>query len=99
VGEGTIIQLKATLGQYLLIDWPSGPGTMSPGWIQVALRGNRPDPTVVGEVTEIDAGIVDAGIVDAGIVDAGKPVVDAGKPVVDAGGRPKIQLKTKTKTK
>ena len=97
VGEGTIIQLKATLGQYLLIDWPSGPGIMSPGWIQVALRGNRPDPTVVGEVT-VDAGVVDAGIVDAGIVDAGKPVVDAGKPATDGGlVRPKIQLKVPVK--
>jgi hypothetical protein len=88
VGEGTIIHLKATLGQYLLIEWPSGPGVMSPGWIQVAIAGNRPDPTVVTEVHDLDAGVVDAGIVDAGKVDAGK---------VDAGVRPHIQMKTKTK--
>ena len=94
VGEGTIIHLKATLGQYLLIEWPSGPGVMSPGWIQVALAGNRPDPTVVTEVHDVDAGVVDAGIVDAGVV-----VVDAGTTVKDAGvaKRPTIQLKAPKK--
>jgi hypothetical protein len=100
VGEGTIIHLKATLGQWLLIEWPSAPGTMSPGWVQVAVHGNRPDPTMVDEVREVDAGVVDAGIlVDAGIiVDAGKPVVDAGKPIADAGTRrPRIELKQKKK--
>jgi len=92
VGEGTIIHLKASLGQYLLIEWPSGPGVMSPGWIQVTVRGNRPDPTLIDEVREVDAGVV-----DAGIVDAGKPVVDAGKPPVDGGNRPRIDLKRPTK--
>ncbi len=37
IGAGTIIYLKATMGAWLLVEYPSGPGTMSPGWIQLSL--------------------------------------------------------------
>lgn len=94
VGRGTIITLRASLGQWLLIDWPSGPGEMSPGWIQVAMRGNSPDPTLAEQTDEKpDAGVaVDAGV-DAGVVDAG--VVDAGPTKTDGGKRPVLRIPIK----
>jgi hypothetical protein len=79
VGRGSLIYLKATLGQWLLIEWPSGIGEMSPGWIQLKTTANRPDPSMAEEVKEPpDAGVIK----DAGVV-----VKDAAAPVTKDGGR------------
>jgi len=84
IGPGTAINLKGSHSSWMLIEWPSGVGTMSPGWINLDLH----DTTKVSDATP-DAG-VDAGK-DAG-VDAGKDAgVDAGK--TDAGTRPTIKIK------
>jgi hypothetical protein len=38
VAQGTLVNLKASLGDWTLIEWPSGPGTLSPGWIRASVN-------------------------------------------------------------
>ncbi|MBI4700230.1 MAG: hypothetical protein HY744_03520 [Deltaproteobacteria bacterium] len=100
---GTLVNLKASYGgEWMLIDWPSGVGQLSPGWIQVRLVDNR----VQKVETPVDAGVADAA---APVVDAGAPVdagttaaVDAGKPEekADAGHkRPVFKIRLPKATK
>lgn len=62
VGRGTIINLKATLGEWLLVKWPSGPGEMKPGWIKVRtsqtnfIKPSTEEPDAGKPVVEVDAG-------------------------------------------
>lgn len=90
LAPGTLINLKATYSNWMLIEWPSGIGELSPGWVQV----KRNDTTIQQTTEKIDAGkpVVDAGA--PAVVDAGPaPVVDAGKPVtVDAGTKGRIPI-------
>lgn len=90
VSVGQWINLKGSHGNWMLIEWPSGVGQMSPGWIE--LRGGVNDT----RLSQTPPAAVDAGappIVDAGtpIVDAGAPK-DAGTTAVD-GGRRGITIK------
>jgi hypothetical protein len=88
---GTLVNRKARYGNWMLIDYPSGVGELSPGWIlSKYLSGTvlKIDPN---EVLKQDAGtttIVDAGT-NAPVVDAGPtaPIVDVGTnaPVKEAG--------------
>jgi hypothetical protein len=48
VGVGQWINLKASYSNWMLIEWPSGVGQMSPGWIE--LRGIS-DPRVQASAT------------------------------------------------
>ena len=76
LGPGTLINLKATFSNWMLVEWPSGVGELSLGWLQVQVR----DTTIQQTQAPVDAGTpVDA----AKPVDASVPVIDAGKP--DAG--------------
>lgn len=92
LAAGTLVDLKASFSNWMLIMWPSGVGQLSPGWIQLP---NINDSSVT--VVQRDAGVpvVDAGVpvVDAGVpvVDAGVPVADAGRPARD-GGRPLLRI-------
>lgn len=86
VSVGQWINLKGSHGNWMLIEWPSGVGQMSPGWIE--LRGGVND----NRLSQTPPAAVDAGApppVDAGAPkDAGAAPVDAGAPVtVDAGRR------------
>jgi hypothetical protein len=76
---GTLVDLKNSYGNWMMIMWPSGVGQLSPGWIELrSVNDNR--VTVVQRDAGKDAAIVDASI------DVGVPVVDAAPPpVVDAG--------------
>lgn len=89
LSTGTLVNRKARYGNWMLIDYPSGVGELSPGWIlgkQLSGTVLKIDPN---EVLKQDAGVVQ--IVDAGttpvVVDAGTtPVVDASATtVVDSG--------------
>lgn len=77
LAPGTLINLKATYSNWMLVEWPSGIGELSPGWIPVKVH----DTTIQETKEKIDAGKP---------VDAGAPTVDAGKPVVDAGTPPPV---------
>lgn len=60
VGRGTIVTLKATLGEWLLVKWPSGPGEMKPGWIKVRTsQTNYIKPST--EPPDAGTPVVDAG--------------------------------------
>jgi hypothetical protein len=76
VSTGQWINLKGSRGNWMMIEWPSGVGQMSPGWIEVRggasdsrLSQNPPAPTVPATV-------------------APPPVVDAGAPPVAATAAP-----------
>lgn len=88
VVPGQTVNLKASRGTWMLVDWPSAMGQSSPGWID--MRTAAPAQTAV----HTDAGVTDAAAppVDAAAhVDAAAPpppVVDAAAPASDAGIRP-----------
>jgi hypothetical protein len=94
VSVGTWINIKASYSNWFLIEFPTGVGQLSPGWIE--LRGGVSDPRLNQNTTPTPQ-VVDAGTPPK-VVDAGTPppVVDAGTPppVVDAGvRRPGIIIK------
>ncbi len=102
LSTGTYVNRKARYGNYMLIDYPSGVGELSPGWILAKYLSSTALKIDINEVKNQDAGVV--AVVDAGtpavVVDAGTPavVVDAGTPavVVDAG---KVRLPNLKKIK
>lgn len=62
LGPGTVVEKKASYGDWMLVHWPSGVGQTSPGWVQVSLLA----PVIV------DAGVPDAAPPpDGGPADAG----------------------------
>jgi hypothetical protein len=77
----------------MLINWPSGVGQLSPGWVQAVYLGAVVRPIV-------DAGVVDSGtpVIDAGTTtpDAGLPKPDAGT-TTDGGARPRPIIKLPVK--
>jgi hypothetical protein len=106
LSSGTLVNRKARYGNYMLIDYPSGVGELSPGWILAKYLSGTVLKIDPNEVLKQDAGavqIVDAGqtttVVDAGtttVVDAGTTtVVDSGGTIAlqDAGGRLKNRIK------
>ncbi len=94
VSVGTWINIKASYSNWFLIEFPTGVGQLSPGWIE--LRGGVSDPRLNQNTTPAPTPtVVPPTVVDAG---APAPVVDAGAPapVVDAGAvrpRPGIVIK------
>ena len=87
IGPNTLINLKASFSSWMLIEYPSGVGQLSPGWIDLDLK----DRVKVADSVPVDAGkdaAVDAAPDAAAVVDAG---ADA-KPGVT---RPIIKVKPK----
>jgi hypothetical protein len=89
VSVGTWINIKASYSNWFLVEFPTGVGQLSPGWIE--LRGGVSDPrlnqTPPAATPTVTA---PATVVVPPVVDAGAP------PVVDAGGirtRPGIVIK------
>jgi hypothetical protein len=41
LARGTLVNVKGTHRGFLLIDWPSGPGELSPGWVQARVNSSR----------------------------------------------------------
>ena len=85
LAAGTLVDLKASFSNWMLIMWPSGVGQLSPGWIQLP---NINDSSVT--VVQRDAGVVDSGVV---VVDSGVPATtDAGIRPARDGGRPLLRI-------
>jgi hypothetical protein len=66
LGPGTAVERKGSVGEWMLINWPSGVGQLSPGWVLAAFLG--PAAVVVP-----DAGAPDSGVKDSGAPDTGAP--------------------------
>lgn len=77
LGPGTLINLKGSCSNWMLIEWPSGVGQLSLGWIELRQNDSR--------VTQANPADVKTAV--PVVVDAGAPPVDAGAPPVDAGKR------------
>ena len=99
VGPNTLINLKGSYGNWMLIEWPCGVGKLCPGWIELRINDTRVTdekaPPDAGTTPPPDAGTtVDAGTTppDAGATpeDAGTAPADAG--ATDAGTRGRIKL-------
>lgn len=83
LSRGTLVNRKARMGNWVLIDYPSGVGVLSPAWIFSKHLSTIVEKVDVDAVLKQDAGVVK---VDAGTpkVDASVAAVDAGAPKVDA---------------
>jgi hypothetical protein len=81
---GTLVNRKARVGNWMLIDWPSGVGELSPGWVlnrQIATKVEKVNPE---DVAKQDAGAVVAEAPKAEVPDAAA----AAAPKQDAAPAP-----------
>lgn len=78
LGVGTLVNLKGSYSNWMLIEWPSGVGQLSPGWIELRSNDNRVQQVVADAGTTVaDAGaVVDAGAAE----DAGRPRIRIPRP-------------------
>lgn len=88
LAPGTLINLKGSHGNWMLIEWPSGVGQLSPGWIELRANDSRVAEATPAPTTTTTA-VVDAGTAP---VDAGTEPVDAGTAPSDAGVRGTIRI-------
>lgn len=91
VSVGTWINIKASYSNWYLIEFPTGVGQLSPGWIE--LRGGVSDPRLnqnTAATPTTTTTTTTTAAPPAAVVDAGAPA-----PAVDAGvrGRPPISIK------
>ena len=87
LSAGTLVDLKGSYSNWMMIMWPSGVGQLSPGWIELrSVNDNR--------VTQVvrDAGVPDVAVIPDAAPDVGVPVVDAGRVIPGDGGRPKLRV-------
>lgn len=87
LAPGTLVNLKFQCGNWIMVEYPSGVGQMSPGWVNVAIRSNqwKVEDEDDDETPEVDAG-VEVKEEDAGVQEP----PDAGpEPQPDAGTGPK----------
>lgn len=92
----TIINLKATYSNWMLVDWPSGIGELSPGWIQVRLN----DPNLQVSKDPPDAGTKPDAAADAAADSGRTPLPDGGTGdagILGDGGRLRIPIRLPTK--
>ena len=93
VSVGTWINIKASYSNWYLIEFPTGVGQLSPGWIE--LRGGVSDPRLNQNTTPAPTATATA--TATAIVDAGAaPVVDAGARTDAGTRRPGIVIKPRT---
>jgi len=96
LARGTLVDFKNFHRDWIMIDWPSGPGELSPGWIQIK-PAQRSTLTKKEERKE-EPKVKDAGaeeVKDAGAEDA----KDAGAEEVKDAGTPKKTFKFRRKKK
>ena len=85
IGPNTLINLKASFSSWMLIEYPSGVGQLSPGWINLDIK----DRVKVDDAPPPDAGAKDAAA-EAAAPDAG---ADAAKG--DGGRVPVVKIRPK----
>jgi hypothetical protein len=88
VAQGTLVNLKSTHANWMLVEWPSGIGELSLGWIEA----KRFDPSVKETSDKIDASVKDAAN-DATVKTDASTTPDAGVKTdagvkADGGRRP-----------
>jgi hypothetical protein len=57
ITRGTLVNRKARYGNWLLIDYPSGPGELSPGWVMAAMTSTKVEKVDPTAVANQDAGV------------------------------------------
>jgi hypothetical protein len=83
LAKGTLVDFKNFHRDWIMIDWPSGPGELSPGWIQISSKQRSTLTKREVRKKEPEVEVKDAGKPEVEVKDAGKPeeeVKDAGKP-------------------
>ena len=86
LAPGTLVNFLYRHGGWIMVDWPSGPGQLSPGWIHEQWNSpnlKKQDLPDAGKTVEVDAGKVEEPP-DAGKVEETK---DAGPKI-----RPKLRI-------
>ncbi|MFO0566040.1 MAG: hypothetical protein U0263_10290 [Polyangiaceae bacterium] len=76
LSKGTLVNRKARYGNWMLVDWPSGVGELSPGWIVSKHLDDKVLKIDIDKVKNQDAGVQ--------ISDAAAPTPDATTTTPDA---------------
>lgn len=104
LSSGTLVNRKARYGNWMLVDWPSGPGELSPGWMMTKQLDVKIVKIDLEKVKNQDAGVQinDASVAvvvpDAAAVaintDAGAVAVttDAATVVIPEAGAPAVTV-------
>ncbi len=56
LGRGTLVNRKARYGNWMLIEYPSGVGQLSPGWVPAAMTSTKVEKVDPTAVAQQDAG-------------------------------------------
>jgi hypothetical protein len=81
---GTLVNRKARMGNWMLIDWPSGVGELSPGWVLNRQIAKKVEQVKAEDVAKQDAGAIVVEAPKEQKVDAAVAVA----PTVDAAAAP-----------
>lgn len=87
ISQGTWVNLKGTLGNWILVEWPCGVGKLCPGWLEATVNDRRMTP---------DAGLGGNTATPPVVPDAAAPATpDAAPPppASDGGTRLRIPVK------
>lgn len=57
LGVGTMVNRKARYGNWMLVDWPSGPGELSPGWVMTKYLDDKILTVDLNQLKNQDAGV------------------------------------------
>lgn len=80
LSKGTLVNRKARYSNWMLVDWPSGVGQLSPGWIVTKHLDDKVLKIDLDKVKNQDAGVV--------VSDAAVATVDAAVATPDASATP-----------
>jgi hypothetical protein len=88
ISNGTWVNLKGTLGNWILVEWPCGVGKLCPGWLEATVNDRRMTP-------DAGLGVPDSGVTPPVVPDAAAPVTPdaAPPPPSDGGTRLRIPVK------
>jgi hypothetical protein len=62
---GTLVNRKARYGNWMLVDWPSGPGELSPGWIMTKYLDIKILKFTIDDIKKQDAAVAVVTVPDA----------------------------------
>lgn len=99
LNKGTLVNRKARMGNWLLIDYPSGVAELSPGWVKATANYYKVETNIKAEeVLKQDAGAVVVNKPDAAAPTKTDAAVAATAPdsaapaTADAGKKPRLKL-------